>query len=339
MNPTILSVSPLSSPWKTQDPFLFCAHHRDAYPSGNGRYGPKEEALSRRNIGNDFSSTDGWSMYHGTKVPGFPAHPHRGFETLTITTEGFVDHADSLGAAGRYGEGDVQWITTGKGLQHSEMFPLLEEDKDNPLEIFQIWLNLPAKNKGVEPEFHMLWSENIPHIKGITKEGAKTGIKVITGTFGAISYPCKATHSWAANPANEVVVCMIKMDPHAFVRLPTASVGTNRNLYFYHGDTIELDGITIHANQRITLDPTKKVLLQNGDKQARLMLLQGRPIGEPVAKYGPFVMNTQAEINTAIKDFRSTQFGGWPWQKPDQVHENHLGRFARYPDGTEERPE
>ena len=100
--------------------------------------------IDDRELGQDFSATDGWSMYHGLVVPGFPGHPHRGFETVTYVRTGVIDHADSLGAAARFGRGDVQWLTAGKGIQHSEMFPLLDPDGPNPLELFQIWLNLPS---------------------------------------------------------------------------------------------------------------------------------------------------------------------------------------------------
>ena len=121
-----IKIKPLGFPWETTNPFLFCAYHADAYPKGNGEMGPNE-SLAGRNIGQDFTIKDGWRMYHGEKVPGFPSHPHRGFETITVVEKGLVDHADSLGASGRYGNGDVQWMTAGKGLQHSEMFPLLKK--------------------------------------------------------------------------------------------------------------------------------------------------------------------------------------------------------------------
>ena len=133
----ILDIQPLGFPWKTEDPFLFCAYHKDDYPKGNNELGP-EAPLTGRNIGQDFIVKDGWRMYHGSRIPGFPYHPHRGFETLTVVKEGLVDHTDSFGGAGRYGEGDMQWLTSGKGIQHSEMFPLINKEREHPLELFKI---------------------------------------------------------------------------------------------------------------------------------------------------------------------------------------------------------
>src|SRR5690606_32849197 len=121
MSDAILGMGRLGFPWPCLDPFLFCAYHNDAYPAGNERLGPAA-SLAGRNIGQDFEGKDGWRMYHGEVVPGFPRHPHRGFETVTIMRRGFTDHSDSLGAAARFGPGDVQWITAGKGIVHAEMF-------------------------------------------------------------------------------------------------------------------------------------------------------------------------------------------------------------------------
>ena len=112
---TILNTIPLQMQWITVDPFLFCVHHVDNYPKGNGSLGVSS-SLAGRNMGSDFSGKDGWSMYHGSSIPGFPSHPHRGFETITVARQGFIDHSDSLGAKARFGEGDVQWMTAGKGI-------------------------------------------------------------------------------------------------------------------------------------------------------------------------------------------------------------------------------
>src|SRR4051812_6845288 len=158
----LLSLVKLGAPpWPTFDPFLFCVHHHDRYPAGNTELGPLA-SLAGRNLGEDFAGKDGWSMYHGEVVPGFPRHPHRGFETVTVTRRGYIDHSDSLGATARYGEGDVQWLTAGAGIAHAEMFPLLEQGAENPTELFQIWLNLPARSKFAKPYFSMFWDSRIP---------------------------------------------------------------------------------------------------------------------------------------------------------------------------------
>ena len=183
-------------------------------PAGMSIRGP-DASLAGRNIGQDFTIKDGWRMYHGEKVPGFPEHPHRGFETVTIVLEGFVDHSDSHGAAGRYGEGDVQWMTAGRGLQHSEMFPCVHSDKPNPLHLFQVWLNLPARNKFVEPHYVMLWAEDIPILEEPDDEGRKTSVRIIAGSLNEVSALPPAPDSWAKNPENHVAIWLIRMAPDA----------------------------------------------------------------------------------------------------------------------------
>src|SRR6185369_9204812 len=174
----VVRAGPLGFPWITEDPFLFCVHHDDAYPAGNERLGPAA-SLVGRNIGQDFEGKDGWRMYHGDVVPGFPQHPHRGFETVTILRSGYVDHSDSLGATARFGPGDVQWLTAGEGIVHCEMFPLLETEGPNPCELFQIWLNLPAADKMVEPYFTMLWDHDIPRLVATDPAGRTTEVTVV----------------------------------------------------------------------------------------------------------------------------------------------------------------
>src|SRR5215212_11036738 len=161
MTDPVLQTIPLGFQWATVDPFLFCVHHLDAYPEGNEELGPKA-SLQGRDIGMDFAGIDGWRMYHGSVVPGFPQHPHRGFETVTVVRRGLLDHSDSMGATARYGGGDVQWLTAGGGILHAEMFPLTKTEEPNPLELFQIWLNLPRASKMVDPYFSMFWNKDIP---------------------------------------------------------------------------------------------------------------------------------------------------------------------------------
>src|SRR6187397_591948 len=179
----ILDTRPLGFPWETTDPFLFCVHHDDAYPAGNERLGPAT-SLAGRHLGQDFTVKDGFRMYHGTVVPGFPQHPHRGFETVTIVRKGLIDHSDSLGATARFGAGDVQWLTAGKGIVHAEMFPLLDSAAPNPLELFQIWLNLPARSKMAAPHFTMFWAEDIPRLTAVDAEGRTTAVACIAGRIG-----------------------------------------------------------------------------------------------------------------------------------------------------------
>ncbi len=330
MSKSIIRSFSLGFPWKTQDPFLFCVYHMDHYPKGNDQMGPAA-ALDGRNLGNDFTLKDGWRMYHGHTVPGFPYHPHRGFETITIVNKGYCDHSDSLGAAGRFGQGDVQWMTAGRGVQHSEMFPLLDQEEENPLELFQIWLNLPKASKFVEPHFKMLWHEEIPVIREKDVE-----IKTIAGRWRDHKAPVPAPNSWANNPDHQVAIWNIHIEPHGTLLLPKAGTGVNRSLYFYEGNTLTLDDQILESGKGADLEPQVETSIQNGDKKAHLLILQGVPISEPVAQYGPFVMNSQQEIEKAMEDYRLTRFGGWPWPHPDQVHEREKGRFARYPDGREE---
>jgi redox-sensitive bicupin YhaK (pirin superfamily) len=333
----ILNIKPLGFPWETKDPFLFCVHHRDEYPEGDGLNGIAPAKLDGRNIGNDFTVKDGFRMYHGSHIPGFPLHPHRGFETITINMEGFVDHSDSLGAAGRFGAGDVQWMTAGKGVQHAEMFPMIYEQKENPLEIFQIWLNLPKAGKLVEPHYRMLWKEVIPTVVIKDENDRQSVIKVIAGTLNDTVAPQPTPDSWAANPENGVSVLTIKMEVNASLKLPAATIdGVNRTLYFYKGESISVEGEIVKRYHSIEVDSKSDIILENGSKTGYLLILQGKPINEPVVQYGPFVMNTEEEIKEAYADFRETQFGGWPWPSHEQVHENTEGRFALYADGMKE---
>lgn len=338
--PAVLAVKPLGFPWETADPFLFCAYHDDAYPAGNGAMGPAAP-LAGRNIGQDFSRKDGWSMYHGETVPGFPAHPHRGFETVTVVRKGLIDHSDSLGATARFGRGDAQWLTAGGGVVHAEMFPLLDAGRPNPLELFQIWLNLPARNKMVPAHFTMFWSQDIPRLRAHDDAGRETEVAVVAGALAGASAPLTPPpDSWAAQDGADVAIWTIRMAPGARWTLPAATgQGTRRHLYFFKGAGVAIAGQHIDRLAAIELQAGVPVELANGEVEGEFLLLQGRPINEPVAQYGPFVMNTQDQIMQAMQDYRRTQFGGWPWPDSAPVHGHEKQRFARHPDGREELPQ
>lgn len=333
---SIKSIRPLTFPWATQDPFIFCAYHKDHYPQGNGKMGPDPGLLAGRRIGQDFNPNQDWRMYHGQQVPGFPHHPHAGFETVTIAKEGFIDHSDSLGASGRFGNGDVQWMTAGKGVQHSEMFPLLKDDQDNPLELFQIWLNLPARSKRVAPHFQMMWAEDVPVFTEKNDLGKKAQVQVVAGSIQDVKALQPAPDSWAADPENEVAIWTIKIEAGASLKIPAAKGAVNRSLYFYRGDQVDIDGEILPGNRIIDLYPNRESHLEAKSEDIYFLFLQGKPINEPTVQHGPFVANSQQGIMQIMQEYRATEFGGWPWSRHEQVHEKEKGRFALYPDGKEE---
>jgi quercetin 2,3-dioxygenase len=332
----VLAVTPQSFPWQTSDPFLFCVHHDDHYPAGNDRLGPAA-SLAGRDLGQDFTVKDGWRMYHGLTVPGFPQHPHRGFETVTVVRRGLLDHSDSMGATARYGGGDVQWLTAGGGIVHAEMFPLVDRERENPVELFQIWLNLPRTDKMVPPYFSMFWNDQIP--RKIVKDAAGRAVELTltAGRYADLTAPAPPPNSWAARAESQVAIWTIKLAPGARWSLPSAP-GTNRSLYFFRGSGLRVDRHLVPVSHRVELRPELEVALVGGPEETEVLLLQGRPIGEPVVNYGPFVMNTREEIRQAIADYQRTQFGGWPWPSDDPVHPRGEGRFARHADGRFERP-
>ena len=346
-SPVVKTIALGAPPWPTLDPFLFCVHHDDAYPAGDAEMGPVA-SLEGRDLGQDFAGKDGWRMYHGQRVPGFPQHPHRGFETVTVVRKGVIDHSDSLGATARFGGGggggdggggDCQWLTAGRGIVHCEMFPLLRRDAPNPLELFQIWLNLPAAGKMTDPHFSMLWAEQIPRHVFTDAAGRTTELVTVAGAFEAQSPPAPPPDSWASRVDADVAIWTLRLSPGAeFTVPPAAGPTTHRVLYFFAGDRLEVGGQSIGVRTGAQTRGDAAVRIRNlGSLTAELLMLQGRPIGEPVAQYGPFVMNTQAEIQQAFADYRRTSFGGWPWPSDDPVHPREAGRFAAH-GGRRETP-
>ncbi|MEY2397963.1 MAG: quercetin 2,3-dioxygenase [Actinomycetota bacterium] len=334
----VIQTVPLGDHWPTIDPFLFCAHHDDAYPAGNETLAPAVP-VDDRDLGQDFSAVDGWSMYHGLTVPGFPGHPHRGFETVTFVRRGQIDHSDSLGAAARFGRGDVQWVTAGKGIVHAEMFPLLNRDAPNPLELFQIWLNLPAADKMVDPYFTMLWDGDMPVVRRADAAGRIADVTVIAGRFDDAHPVAPPPDSYAARADADVAIWHLRLDAGAHLVLPGASgPETVRVLYVFEGDTVRVGETEVANNTGVVVRAEAAVTLEAGADEVEILVLQGRPIGEPVARYGPFVMNTDDQIRQAFEDYQRTEFGGWPWPDEAPTHGRETPRFARYVDGSVEHP-
>ncbi len=337
MSDSIISVAPLGSRWQTNDPFLFCVHHIDNYPKGNERLGPAA-SLAGHDIGQDFAGRDGWRMYHGDVVPGFPQHPHRGFETVTIVRRGYIDHSDSLGATARFGMGDVQWLTAGAGVVHSEMFPLLNADGPNPLELFQIWVNLPAKHKMADAYFTMFWDADIPRHRFRDANGRAVEVTIIAGALDGVPPLAPPPQSWAADASSDIAIWSIAMEAGSTWTIPAAqSDRTVRVLHQFAGSGLRVAGRDVPGPAAIQVRADQPMPVEASRGAVEILLLQGRPIGEPVAQYGPFVMNTRAELEQAFADFERTQFGGWPWPDNAPVFAQNEGRFARHADGRVER--
>ena len=204
------------------------------------------------------------------------------------------------------------------------------------MELFQIWLNLPARKKMVEPHFAMLWADTIPRFKQKDAAGKLSEIEVIAGKLDKYSAPKPPPDSWAADPKNEVGIWNIQMEPGAVYTLPKASPGINRSVYYYIGSGLKINNQEIATYHSLRANPEVDLKFVNGNSEGRVLVLQGKPIGEPVIQYGPFVMNTKEEIHQAFEDYHKTQFGGWPWPKAAQVHERNQGRFALHADGRKE---
>jgi redox-sensitive bicupin YhaK (pirin superfamily) len=331
----------------TENPFIFAVRHLDLYPkgSGNEHLGLYDESLLEgRDLGMDFTLKDGWRYYHGSKKPGFPQHPHRGFETLTLVRSGVIDHSDSLGAKARFGNGDAQWMTAGRGISHSEMFPLLNTTSNNTCELFQLWINLPKKSKMVDPFFKMLWAEDIPtfHLDNgnvqvtVVAQSTKEPLE-----FADKNPPSPPPNSYAADPNSYLSVWTIKINPGGKFTLPKTVEGANRNLYLFLGSiTIAEKNFTSEPVKKIKLTPTDVVQLVNSGKEpAEMLYLSAKPIPEPVVQQGPFVGSSREDIIRAYQDYQRGTFGKWPFDSDEPVHGKDEGRFALYPDGKRVVPQ
>jgi redox-sensitive bicupin YhaK (pirin superfamily) len=183
----------------------------------------------------------------------------------------------------------------------------------------------------------MLWQENIPVLHEKDNAGKSIEVTVIAGSLKGFQAPTPTPDSWAADPGNEVMILTIKLESLAKWVLPKASSGVNRSLYFYKGNELQIDDEKIPAKYSVRLKADQDTTLEAGAEDCYLLLLQGKPINEPVVQYGPFVMNTEEEIQEAYHEYQRTQFGGWPWPQHEQIHPRDKGRFALHADGRVEK--
>ncbi|MDR1404667.1 MAG: pirin family protein [Candidatus Methanoplasma sp.] len=324
--------------WDTEDPFVFASHHADDYPKGNAQQAPPLSEIGGRNLGRDYSKVFGFRMYHGKVVPGFPMHAHWGYETVTIPEKGFIDHFDSLGNQGRYGFGDIQWVSAGSMYLHDEMYPLAYDDRPNPNDITQIMINLPLKDKGSDPAVNMMWSEDVPLIGGIDRNGRNYSVKIIAGSFGGTDALPPNEVSWAADKEHHVRILLIRMSSHSEILFPKVSSSLGRNLYFIEGSTVCIGGREYETSQRFKLNGNEDVTVVNGDLDGTYWLLEGEPIGERMSSFGPVILDSDKSVRDAMNHVRKEEFNKWPWDLIDKFHPKGTNRFIRFSDGREEIP-
>ncbi|MBN8727194.1 MAG: pirin family protein [Xanthomonadales bacterium] len=227
-------------------------------------------------------------------IAGFPDHPHRGFETVTYMLAGRMRHGDNHGNSGLLTAGSVQWMTAGRGIVHSEM----PEQEDGLMWGFQLWVNLPAADKMTAPRYKDIAPERIPLVE--TGDGAL--VRVIAGRFAGATGPVSGI---AVDP----LYLDLELDAGATLSLPVPE-GHNAFAYVFAGDARfgDGEGRGVARGELAVLEDGAAVSIRAGEARAHLILVAGRPLREPVARYGPFVMNTQAEIIQAMEDFRAGRF-------------------------------
>jgi redox-sensitive bicupin YhaK (pirin superfamily) len=226
-------------------------------------------------------------------LAGFPAHPHRGFETVTYMLDGHMRHEDSFGNRGDLGPGDVQWMTAAHGIIHSEM----PQQTAGRMRGFQLWINLPAQEKMKPAAYRDIPAREIPSV-ALAGGGE---VRVIAGTF---EHDGASTAGPIAGLSTEPRYYDVRLPAGAALAVPTAA-HHNTFLYVYDGEAAVGDEAKALPHRAAgLLTPGDEVLLRAGQRGARMLLLSGKPIGEPVVQYGPFVMNTAEEIQQAIADYQ-----------------------------------
>jgi len=229
----------------------------------------------------------------GDYIAGFPEHPHRGFETITYMLKGSMRHRDSAGHEGLITDGGVQWMTAGRGVVHSEM----PEQNEGLMEGFQLWLNLPASDKMVEPWYRDIPLEEVPRF---TLDDGVT-VQVIAGSTHGVDGAVQRAHT-------EPLYLDLEIPEGVTFEQPIPA-GHNAFVYVFRGEAV-VEGKGVGAGRMAILDnaPGADGVRIKAVANTRLLVLAGRPLNEPIAQYGPFVMNTQAELQQAVEDFRAGKF-------------------------------
>jgi quercetin 2,3-dioxygenase len=335
----VLRSEPIGIHWDAEDPFFFISHHYDDYPKGNSQQAPPQREVSgRMNLGRNYDKEFGYRMYNGKVVPGFPLHSHWGYETVTVVEKGYIDHFDSMGNQGRYGFGDVQWLSAGSRYEHCEMYPLAFDDRKNPTDITQIMIDLPLEHKNSPNEVRMLWSEQIPVLTMDDGNGHICTVKVIAGRFGDTQASLPNRVSWAADPEHHVRILKLVMSPDAELTIPAVSTTVNRNLYFVSGGCVSIDGQTYEDDSRLKLVGNEDVNIKNGNETGEYWLLEGEPIGEKMIVFGPVSLPTDKDVRNAMDLIRKKELDDWQWGLVDRAQPKGTDRFIRYTDGHDEYP-
>jgi redox-sensitive bicupin YhaK (pirin superfamily) len=225
-------------------------------------------------------------------IAGFPEHPHRGFETVTYMLAGHMRHGDNHGNRGDLTPGSVQWMTAGRGILHSEM----PQQENGLMWGFQLWVNLPAKDKMTAPRYQDIAPERIPVVR--PADGVE--VKVIAGELADATGPVEGI-------ATAPVYLDVSLQPGARFAL-ALPVGHHGFAYVFEGESALVGGERLQRSELGVLSDGEQLQLAGGDKPSRLLVVAGKPLSEPVARYGPFVMNTQAQIHEAIAVFRAGRF-------------------------------
>ncbi len=228
----------------------------------------------------------------GDYIAGFPEHPHRGFETVTYMLAGRMLHGDNHGNKGDLDAGSVQWMTAGRGILHSEM----PQQEAGLMWGFQLWVNLPAAEKMTEPRYQDIAPERIP----VSTPAPGVSVRVIAGELGGVAGP-------VGGVSTAPVYLDISLEPGARISVPLPE-GHSAFAYVFDGKEAEVAGQVLSRSELAVLSKGDSVLLAGTDAPGRVLLVAGRPLNEPVARYGPFVMNTPEQIHEAIADFRAGKF-------------------------------